>query len=105
MLSSRCLRRYACLQIMMADLRQETFRQLRSTCAQLLPLRSSASKLTEILVLLLSQLDSAHPVGLAGCLDYVLFPLLFLADSICAVRGGSAPGGKSQVTCSPLDLH
>ncbi|KAK9867939.1 hypothetical protein WJX84_006608 [Apatococcus fuscideae] len=81
--------------IMMADLRQETFRQLRSTCAQLLPLRSSASKLTEILVLLLSQLDSAHPVGLAGCLDYVLFPLLFLADSICAVRGGSAPGGEA----------
>ncbi len=76
----------------MENLRQATFRELRPICAQLLPLRTSCTALTALLEKLLAVLNTTSPVGLASCLDYVLFPLLFLVDSICAVRGGAAPG-------------
>ena len=82
----------------MGDLRQATFRQVRPVCARLLPLRSCTTELATELKELRGLLASASPVGLAGCLEYILFPLLFIVDSICAVRGGSAPGSKQPVS-------
>ena len=82
----------------MGDLRQATFRQLRPRCAKLLPLRSSTTELATELKELRALLSSASPVGLAGCLEYILFPLLFIVDSICAVRGGSPPGSKQPLS-------
>ena len=96
----------------MGDLRQAVFQQLRPICAQLLPLRSSAGRLARELDSLHLAILSANPEGLASCLEYVLFPLLFLVDSICATRKGSLPGGQwpqstsraafTHAYCSPL---
>lgn len=81
----------------MGNQRQAVFQQLRPICAQLLPLRATAGKLTRELETLRRVVESANPKGLAGCLEYVLFPLLFLVDSICTTRRGSAPGGEVKI--------
>ncbi|KAK9816315.1 hypothetical protein WJX74_010667 [Apatococcus lobatus] len=85
----------------MADLRQAVFQRLRPICAQLLPLRSSAGRLARELDSLQVVICSANLEGLASCLEYVLFPLLFLVDSICAVRRRSGSGGASEPPAFP----
>ena len=82
----------------MGDLRQAAFQKLRPICAQLLPLRSSAGKLAKELDDLHAAIHSADPEGLASCLEYVLFPLLFLIDSICATRNASIPEGQCLIS-------
>lgn len=62
------------------------FQQLQPVCSQLLRHRADAESLGRDLQRLQHLLAAAEPVGLAGCMDYVLFPLMFGADSIVAKR-------------------
>ena len=70
------------------------FQQLQPVCSLLLKHRADAASLGGDLQRLQHLLAAAEPVGLAGCMDYVLFPLLFGADSIVAKRkqGKYLPG-------------
>ena len=62
------------------------FQQLQPVCSVLLRHRADAESLERDLQRLQHLLAAAEPVGLIGCMDYVLFPLLFGADSIVAKR-------------------
>ena len=67
--------------------RQAVFQTLRPICSVLLQHRSSANGLHEALKKLQDVLGHAEPAsGLLGCMDYVLFPLMMVVDSIVPSR-------------------
>ena len=69
-------------------LRKMVFRQLQPICTRILPLRDSVAGLTAILPQLKSTLAAVDAVGLQGCMDYALYPLLHGIDSIALTRTG-----------------
>eukprot|EP00955_Chlamydomonas_euryale_P098920 365182-Chlamydomonas_euryale.AAC.11 len=83
---------------------QVVFRALRPVCSELLQHRNDAVALHACLAALAAAVDGAEPSGLAGCFDYVMFPLLLVVDSIAPARsamagtsGGGSGGGGSDV--------
>ena len=56
-------------------------------CSQLLVKRTDAGGMQECLNVLAAELQSIDRAGLQACTDYVLFPLLFIVDSVHAFRG------------------
>jgi len=76
-----------------ATRRHETFQQLRPVCSILLQHRSSSSHLHDGLTALLGLLRSSDPRGLSGCMDYVLFPLMLVIDSVAPLRRHKPPAG------------
>lgn len=70
--------------------RKMVFRQLQPVCTKILPLRDSVAGLTAILPQLKSTLAAVDAVGLQGCMDYALYPLLYGIDSIALARSGDA---------------
>lgn len=68
--------------------RKMVFRQLQPVCTKVLPLRDSVAGLTAILPQLKSTLAAVDAVGLQGCMDYALYPLLYGIDSIALTRSG-----------------
>ena len=73
--------------------RRQAFQQLQPVCSSLLLTRGDASAMSDGLDELLQRLQTISPAGLQACSDYVLFPLLFIADSvqICRSAKGGAP--------------
>ncbi|KAJ9518506.1 hypothetical protein QJQ45_018578 [Haematococcus lacustris] len=79
-------------------LRQEAFAQLRPVCAQLLQHRCDAPALHKGLSSLQQLVEQLPAHGLAGCWDYLTFPLLLLLDSGAEARStGPAGSGGGQV--------
>ena len=74
--------------------RRQAFEQLQPICSQLLSKRGDASAMSSCLDELLQRLQTISPAGLQACGDYVLFPLLFITDSIHL--GRSAKGRDSR---------
>lgn len=70
---------------------QMAFRQLQPICTRILPLRESVTGLTAVLTQLKGMLHDVDAVGLKGCMDYVLYPLLYGIDSIALTRAGGHP--------------
>lgn len=70
------------------------FNRLQPACAPLLALREDPRALAVALERLAELLPSVDPVGLAACLDYVLFPLLFTVDSAALLRVPAQPGNS-----------
>lgn len=68
--------------------RRMVFRQLQPICTKILPLRDSAPSLAVVLTQLTAVLRNADAVGLRGCMDYALYPLLYGVDSIALTRAG-----------------
>ena len=87
--------------------RHEAFQKLRPVCSVLLQQRSSASHLHEGLTALHSLLESIDPIGLSGCTDYVLFPLMLIIDSVAPSRQKQASTGTvaSDPAVSPPSTH
>ena len=56
-------------------------------CSQLLIKRADAAAMQQRLQNLEHELQAIDRAGLQACTDYVLFPLLFIIDSIHASRG------------------
>lgn len=78
--------------------RRLAFRLLQPCCSQLLQLRTDAVGLAAELAHLGVLLRGAPRSGLQGCMDYVLFPLLLMADSVAMVRGlGTGSGAVAGV--------
>jgi hypothetical protein len=80
-------------------LAQEAFSQLRPVCAPLLLDRNDRSVLSGRLKELHEVLERLGPAGLQGCMDYVLYPLMFVVDSIPITRG--APGKQRLLLHEP----
>ena len=64
------------------------FRQLQPLCTRMLPLRDSVPGLTAMLPQLKATLAAVDAVGLQGCMDYALYPLLHGIDSIALTHTG-----------------
>ena len=75
-----------------AAAQRRAFNRLQPACAPLLALREDPRALAVALERLAELLPSVDPVGLAACLDYVLFPLLFTVDSAALLRAPAQPG-------------
>jgi hypothetical protein len=58
-----------------------------------LQLRTQPKALAAALLELMAEVQRQEPAGLAGCAEYALLPLLFLVDSIAAMRAAS-PGAQ-----------
>lgn len=80
--------------------RRQAFTKLQPVCSQLLQMRADAAAMAERLDELLLILQTTSQAGLQACGDYVLFPLLFIVDSISILR--SAPGAAM---LHPVHLH
>ena len=66
--------------------RKMVFRQLQPVCTKILPLRESVAGLTALLPQLEAALTGVDAVGLRGCMDYILYLLLYGIDSIALTR-------------------
>ena len=75
-----------------AAAQRSAFVQLQPICAPLLALRGDPGALAAALERLEEALPGVEPIGLAACLDYVLFPLTFIVDSAALLRASQAPG-------------
>lgn len=62
------------------------FSRLKPVCAPLLLLRQDRAGLTSCLLQLRAALKSLDGPALQGCMDYVLYPLLLIIQSIPAAR-------------------
>ena len=92
--------------------RQAVFLELRPVCPLLLKNRSSVEGLHGALKKLHDVLIRVEPTsGLLGCMDYVLFPLMLVVDSVAPPRrqklnaGGRSPdsgGGDENLEDSPV---
>lgn len=71
-----------------AGSRQAAFQALRPVCSELLQSRTSPAQLLQGLEALAAVLPDLDAAGLAGCWDYVMFPLLLVVDSIASLRAG-----------------
>ena len=74
--------------------RHEVFQQLRPICSVLLQHRASPARLHEDLTALQHVLGAVEPGGLAGCWDYVMFPLMLVVDSVAPPRRAGMAGAK-----------
>jgi hypothetical protein len=82
-----------------AAARQVVFQTLRPICSVLLQHRSSANDLHEALQKLQDVLGHAEPAsGLLGCMDYVLFPLMMVVDSIVPARNHPPAGSRTDAS-------
>ncbi|CAL8470133.1 g9675 [Coccomyxa elongata] len=79
--------------------RRVTFQQLQPICSCLLQHRSDARELSNALRDLNALLQTVDGVGLLGCSDYVLYPLLFIVDSIYVSR--NKPDGPADAAAVP----
>lgn len=70
------------------DARTMVFQQLRPYTSQLLQSRGSPPRLQALLQRLKTVIKDADAAGLNchGCMDYILFPLMFGVDSIAVTR-------------------
>lgn len=75
-----------------AAAQQRAFARLQPVCAPLLALRGDPGALAAALERLEEALPGVEPLGLAACLDYVLFPLMFTVDSAALLRASPPPG-------------
>ena len=75
------------------DARKVVFQQLKPYTSQLLQLRDSPARLQTLLQRLEAAIKDADPAGLNsnGCMDYILFPLMFGVDSIAVTRRPGQP--------------
>lgn len=83
--------------------RRVTFQQLQPICSCLLQHRSDARELSNALRDLNALLQTVDGAGLLGCSDYVLYPLLFIVESIYVSR--NKPGSLARSHCSLMFLH
>ena len=65
-----------------SQLRQAVFAQLKAACTPLLKLRSDADGLSEKLSQVTAVVSAAPAAALQPCMEYALFPLLIIVDSI-----------------------
>ncbi len=87
----------------METARRVAFQQLRPLCSCLMQHRNDVPELSDALRKMDARLHALDRDGLQGCSDYVLFPLLFIVDSIYAVRNES---GESYFAISfAIGLH
>ena len=75
-----------------AAAQRRAFVRLQPVCAPLLSLRGDPGALAAALERLEEVLPDVEPLGLAACLDYVLFPLMFIVDSAALLRAPQPPG-------------
>ena len=75
-----------------AAAQRSAFADLQPVCAPLLALRGDPGALAAALERLEEALPGVEPPGLAACLDYVLFPLMFTVDSAALLRASPPPG-------------
>ena len=75
-----------------AAAQRRAFARLQPVCAPLLALRGDPGALAGALERLEEALGNVEPLGLAGCVDYVLFPLMFVVDSAALLRASPLPG-------------
>lgn len=76
--------------------RRAAFLRLQPLCAALLPLRAAPRPLASALAVLQGSMAGIEPRGLQACMDYVMFPLMHVVDSIAALRAQRPPGGAPQ---------
>ena len=94
-----------------AAAQRSAFADLQPVCAPLLALRGDPGALAAALERLEEALPGVEPLGLAACLDYVLFPLMFTVDSAALLRASPPPGaaqgsaGDSNKLCVYLCSH
>lgn len=78
--------------------KRAVFQQLQPVCSKLLEQRHDAPSMVQQLNALSTALADVDKLGLRGCFDYVLFPILFLIDSILALRSKAGNDTKSDET-------
>lgn len=71
--------------------RQAAFQILKPACSPLLQNRKDAKQLAPRLLALQQVLATLDQTGLQSCIDYVLLPLLYIADSTEQTRGRKRP--------------
>eukprot|EP00884_Botryococcus_braunii_P020254 jgi/Botrbrau1/6912/Bobra.67_3s0030.1 len=77
------------------ELIQVAFSQLKPVCVPILANRNDRSGLTSRLQQLNGVLKEVGRLGLQGCLEYVLCPLLLIINSIPTSRGALGPGDQA----------
>jgi hypothetical protein len=78
-----------------AEAKARVFSQLKPICSQLLFLRAEPQQLQQTLASLAAAAAAADEVGLQACFDYVMYPLLFMLESIAACRTPPASNSSS----------
>jgi hypothetical protein len=81
-----------------AEAKARVFAQLKPLCSQLLFLRADPQQLQQKLVSLAAAATAADPVGLQACFDYVMYPLLFMLESVAGAR---APASSTSSDARP----
>ncbi|KAF6264998.1 hypothetical protein COO60DRAFT_1187513 [Scenedesmus sp. NREL 46B-D3] len=83
-----------------AEAKAQVFAQLKPICSQLLFLRGEPQLLQEKLDALALAVTAAHPTGLQACFDYVMYPLMFMLESVAAARTPASSSSSSSSSSS-----